>query len=314
MATVDILMATYNGELFLREQIESIQAQTFSDWRLLVSDDCSSDGTVEIIKELAETDSRIVLISEGERHGSAKSNFMFLLKKSEAPYVMFCDQDDVWLSNKIKLSISCIRELELSYGSASPVMAFTDMKVVDSKLNVIDDSFESLSKLNPNRTSFPELLAQSIGAGCTMIFNDCAAQLALRVSNIEQIIMHDWWLSIICSAFGKIAYIDYPTSLYRQHENNEVGARKFSPTFWLGHIKLMEKSQSAISNQAELFAQLYSDLLLDSQIEIAMNCAKCCSGSSFENVARLARSGTWKQGSRKLGQLLVAVLNGFMSR
>ena len=96
-------MATYNGERFIAEQIESIQRQSYKNWRLLVSDDCSTDGTLDVVRRYAAEDGRIRIVSEGVKHGGAKENFFSLMTCSDAPYCMFCDQDDVWLPDKIRL-------------------------------------------------------------------------------------------------------------------------------------------------------------------------------------------------------------------
>ena len=165
---IDILMATFNGERFVGEQIESIQAQSYRNWRLLVSDDCSSDGTLDVVRRYAANDERIRIVSEGVRYGGAKENFFALMGKSEAPYVMFCDQDDVWLSRKVEKTFILMNGMEDGYSAKLPLLVFTDMKVVDAELNVIAESFEAFSSIDPSRTALPYVLAQSLGAGCIL--------------------------------------------------------------------------------------------------------------------------------------------------
>lgn len=205
---IDILMATYNGEHFVAEQIESIQAQTYKNWRLLVSDDCSTDGTLDVVRRYAGEDERIGIVSEGVRYGGAKENFFALMAKSDAPYVMFCDQDDVWLPEKVEKSLEALRKLENEHSADKPLLVFCDMKVVDSELSVIHESFEKYQNLDPRRTEFPHVLAQALGAGCTFIMNRTLLSKAYHCSDKAAVDMHDWWVSIIASAFGKIAFVD----------------------------------------------------------------------------------------------------------
>lgn len=297
-ACIEILMATYNGERFVREQIESIQNQTFTDWQLLISDDGSSDATLAVVQALAEKDNRISIISSRIRYGSAKANFMALMSKASAQYVMFCDQDDVWLPTKIEKTLAQMRELEKNTGIDVPLLVFTDMKVVREDLSVISNSFEEYSKIDPRRTNFAQLIAQSVGAGCTMMVNHAAVTYALRAKNINDIIMHDWWLSLIASAFGKITYLNEPTSLYRQHDNNEVGAKHYSPLANLKSINSMEKSIAKTMIQANCFAESYA--LKTQQKAVISNYIEAYKKRS---IVLLITSGCWKRGLRKAGQI-----------
>lgn len=258
--TVDILMATYNGERFVGEQIESIQHQTYQNWRLLVSDDCSSDGTLDVVKAYAAKDSRISVVSEGVRHGGAKENFMSLLVKSCSPYAMFCDQDDVWFPRKIEASLSKLRGIE-GFRPNAPCLVFTDMQVVDSGLNVISPSFERDSNIDPSRTSFPQVLAQSLGAGCTMIFNRPLVELMTFSPAYDDMIMHDHWATIVAAAFGSIGYVDEPLSYYRQHGDNSIGAVSFSVFDWATHMRRIKDSYVDNLKQAVLFGSVYGALL-----------------------------------------------------
>lgn len=307
MATVDILMATYNGECYVREQIRSIQAQTFKDWRLLVSDDCSTDGTLEAVRDMAGADKRIQIASERVRLGSAKANFMSLLKSASASYIMFCDQDDVWLPNKIALSLKKMQKLEDAAGSDSPLMVFTDMRVVDDMLSPIADSFEEYSSIDPSRTKLRQLIAQSVGAGCTTLINKSAAFKAARLNDAENIVMHDWWVFLVCAAFGNIAYLDESTSLYRQHGDNAVGATAYSPIKKALNFTGMQKSVKDTARQAKLFDRIYKDELSDAQRDLIAHYIQSCETRGLRSVYHLAASGCWKKGLRKIGQIAVAL-------
>lgn len=304
--TVDILMATYNGEQYVGKQIESIQRQSFQNWRLLVSDDCSTDNTLDVVKSYSDADPRIQVVSSDVRHGGAKENFFFLLHAVSSQYVMFCDQDDSWLPNKVEFELNKMRELEA--GSADQaLMVFTDMKVVDSHLQTISESFERYSDIDPSRTKFSNVLAQSVGAGCTMLINKKAVDYALSVQKLDQIIMHDWWITLICSAFGKIAYIDKATSLYRQHGKNEVGARAYSPIERASHLDEMRKSVADTIVQASYFYQEYGTELSANQSRTITEFCAIAEVPGILALRHLFRSGCWKKGLRKIGQVLVAV-------
>jgi GT2 family glycosyltransferase len=311
-AIVDILMATYNGERYVAEQIESIQRQSHQDWRLLVSDDCSTDDTLDIVRSYATKDSRISVVSEGVRHGGAKENFMALLAKSDSPYVMFCDQDDVWLPEKVSTMLAEERELEAGDRNM-PCLAFSDLRVVDENLATVVESFERLQGFDPARTTFAQCLAQGTGAGCTFIMNRRLVELAVRYDSLDQVIMHDWWAMLAAAAFGRIGYVDRPLALYRQRGENEVGARKFSAAGWLGKTDDMAEWERAVARQAGCFLDTFaSELDADQKVSCA-----CLAGSmgpvGARNVLGLFASGAWKAGSRKIGQLLVSVRGGVVA-
>jgi len=110
---IDILLSTYNGEQYLRNQIESIINQTYKNWRLLIRDDGSQDKTIEILEYyLRKHKDKIVLIEDGQKHLGASKSFFRLLGYSDAKYIMFCDQDDVWLPYKIEKTYNKMKELE----------------------------------------------------------------------------------------------------------------------------------------------------------------------------------------------------------
>ena len=303
---IDILMATYNGEHFIADQIMSIQRQTYKNWHLLISDDCSNDGTLDVIQRFVQSDTRIQVVSEGVKHGGAKENFFALMDFSKAPYCMFCDQDDVWLPEKVEKTLKFVQDLE-GHESGTPILAFTDMRVVDAKLNAISASFEQFSSIDPSRTKFPQVIAQSLGAGCTMMTNAAAREIASQVKDIDDVIMHDWWLSLVAAAFGRIGYLDESTSLYRQHGSNEVGALEYSPIKRASHFDQMRESVSATVRQVQAFSACYGSLLNDGQREAIDEFIACGNTKGLPSVAHLIKSGCWKKGLRVLGQVAVCV-------
>lgn len=218
---VEILMATYNGERYLSEQIDSILAQTYVDWHLLIRDDCSTDATVDIIKSyVAKYPNKITLMAASPNKGSMRS-FETLLEEADATYYMFCDQDDVWLPQKIEHAMSCMHTVEKPN---TPVVVFSDLCVVDENLQTIHDSFLHNARINPCILQTKEALAvNNCAAGCTMLFNNEAKKVSLPFGKYAM--MHDAWvlLSVVANK-GIMQQIQSTDILYRQHGKNVCGA------------------------------------------------------------------------------------------
>lgn len=231
---ISILLATYNSEIYIRELLDSLFAQTYSIWNLVVRDDCSSDNTIAIIQEYATRYPGKILILDNEGKSlRAYRNFYELLSKVESDYYMYCDHDDIWLPNKIELSMKRMKEVEKEGG---PVIVHTDMKVVDKNLNTISDSFWNYSRLLPEHTGFKELVHCNSVNGCTMLFNRKARDLALP--HLEHATMHDMLVTqSVAASGGIISPIYTATVLYRQHDDNVVGARKRDIKYQLGKFK-----------------------------------------------------------------------------
>ncbi|MBF0786587.1 glycosyltransferase family 2 protein [Streptococcus sp. 19428wC2_LYSM12] len=218
---VNIVLSTYNGEQFLAQQIESIQAQTFTDWNLLIRDDGSTDGTTDVIRQFMAKDERIRWINEEhiENLGVIKS-FHALVQYEEADVYFFSDQDDIWLPEKLQLALD---EADL-YLPEVPLMIYTDLKVVDQNLQVVQESMIRSQSDHANTELVEELTENTVTGGVSMV-NHALVQLW---NETDAILMHDWYLALLASAFGKLVYIDVATELYRQHGNNVLGARTWS--------------------------------------------------------------------------------------
>ena len=224
---VDILMATYNGEKYIKEQIESILNQTYKDWILYIRDDGSKDNTKSIINDYCKRyPKKIIHVKDNKVGLGAKLNFAELMKYSKSEYCMFADQDDVWLNTKIEDTMNKMIDAEHIHGKKIPILVHTDLKVVDGNLNIINESFWKYQNLNKDNKSLNTLLVQNNITGCTMMMNKSLVKLGVKVP--KDCIMHDWWVGLIASGLGKIYTVDKPTMLYRQHGNNEVGAHKYN--------------------------------------------------------------------------------------
>jgi rhamnosyltransferase len=220
---VHILMSTYNGGRFVRDQIDSIQKQTFQDWHLLIRDDGSSDDTVAIIREMQANDARITLINQpGDTNLGVIQSFYTLLKHEAADYYFFSDQDDFWVPEKLQLQLDEAQK----YDPRMPLMIYTDLKVVDQDLKVIHESMIKVQSDHANTELVQELTENTVTGGVSLI-NHALAELWEHNPETD-ILMHDWYLALLATATGKLIYLPTPTELYRQHDANVLGARTLS--------------------------------------------------------------------------------------
>ncbi len=221
---VNILMSTYNGQQFLAEQIRSIQDQSYTDWTLFIRDDGSSDNTKEILKDFERQDSRIHLIDsdKSDNLGVIKS-FHKLVNHDRADYYFFSDQDDVWLPNKLELSL---KEAQ-NYLADFPLMVYMDLKVVNQDLEIMTESMVKSQSHHANTELVQELTENTVTGGVAMINHALAEMWQVT----DDILMHDWYLALLASAFGNLVFIDQPGELYRQHSDNVLGARTLSKRF-----------------------------------------------------------------------------------
>lgn len=220
MCRVDIAMATYNGEKFIEEQIKSIQAQTYQNWYLYISDDGSSDNTIEIIKKIQGIDSRIKIVNE-KRQGGVIQNFNKALEATTADYIVLCDQDDIWPNERLEVMLEEIRKKDKDKDKG--IMLFTDLELIDDQGHKIANSFYNLNKINPLKNlETNKLLWNCTIYGCTTIFNRALLDKSLPISS--NALMHDQWLALKASRDGGLYFMEkYKSILYRQHSNNVVG-------------------------------------------------------------------------------------------
>ncbi|MFZ3388759.1 glycosyltransferase family 2 protein [Buttiauxella gaviniae] len=232
---VDIVMATYNGVLFIEEQIESIQNQTFKNWRLLISDDGSSDKTIELIRKKIECDKRIILVNT-ERQGGVVKNFERALKETNANLIAFCDQDDIWPLDRLQILIN--KYFELSNNQSIPFLIYTDLELIDARGELLNESFYKSNRIDPlDNLKSNNLMWFSSVYGCTILVNRELLKISLPFP--KDIPMHDHWLALKAMHANGLYYYDYKSVKYRQHELNVVGGR--SKTFY-EKIKVLPKN------------------------------------------------------------------------
>jgi glycosyltransferase involved in cell wall biosynthesis len=238
---ISILLSTYNGELYLKEQIDSIFWQTINDWVLYIRDDGSTDHTVNIINDFIERfPEKIKLINDSLGNLRSASSFMYLLSQIDSDYYMFCDQDDVWLPFKIEKTILKLKYLESMHPNKG-VLVFTDLTVVDSNLKRVDHSMWHYSGINPdNAKNFYRTACLSTVTGCTMMFNHFIKEKVLPYPKVAR--MHDWWISLNAVHCGVVDYVNEPTMLYRQHGLNVLGADKINKNHYLKKVLLLKNT------------------------------------------------------------------------
>lgn len=230
---VVILLSTYNSSRFLKEQLDSIINQTYSNWVLIIRDDGSRDETIKIINEYKNIDSRINLYRDNLKGLGAAKSFMLLLENTDSDFYMFCDHDDFWMPTKIEKSLNLI----LKQDDNLPLVVHTDLFVVDENLDLISDSFWKTVGLKPKLICNKEMIQVfNCVTGCTMLFNKKAKECSLPYN--EKAPMHDWWIAIqTLKNNGKVIQINEPLIKYRQHGNNEVGAKEVNFNYFIKKIK-----------------------------------------------------------------------------
>lgn len=257
---IAILMATYNGEKYICQQIDSILSQTCKDWELYIHDDGSTDNTIAAVENYVEKYPDKIHLIDGKSTGGAKYNFFYLFGQVEAPYYMTCDQDDVWLDKKIKLT--CDKMLTIENKADVPCLVYTELRVVDSELNTIADTMSEYQSLDCHKRTINQFILQNSVTGCTMMVNMALRDKMLHITDIDNTIMHDWWAALVAAQFGKTAFIDEPTILYRQHGDNSLGALGINKLSYIvrrvWQKKQIQESMRLGRLQAREFAKTYN--------------------------------------------------------
>ncbi len=242
---VAILLSTYNGEKFLCEQLDSLLTQSHDNFILVARDDGSSDETWNILQDYQGRYSQKIYLAEGDiTNLGARDSFAYLIDYAlrykqklelEDAYMLFCDQDDVWFPNKIETQLNAMLKCEAGNPGA-PVLVYSDLEVVSESLKVVAPSLARYQGLETHRNSFNQMVISNLVTGCTAMLNEALASKCLPVS--KNAIMHDWWLALVASAFGKVVYLDQALVHYRQHGSNAIGAKEHKqavvtrPGFW----------------------------------------------------------------------------------
>lgn len=258
-------MATYNGESHINDQINSILNQSWPYFSIIVRDDGSTDRTMEIIKDYKKIyNKKIKIIRDGLGNLGSSKCFMELLTYSDADYIMFCDQDDIWRPNKIKITIEKMKRLEEIYDKETPILIFTDLSVIDKNSNIVSESFWGYQKLDPIISkNWRALLASNVITGCTIMMNRKAKDVVLPFKLPNMI--HDHWVGVNISKYGIVDYICTQTVLYRQHFDNVIGAHKFNLKYIfikIFKIKKLMKRMKIYYGAAKYFKISFLELMV----------------------------------------------------
>ncbi|WLI77668.1 glycosyltransferase family 2 protein [Kosakonia sp. H02] len=232
---VEILLPVYNGHKYLAEQLDSIFNQTYKDIRVLIRDDMSNDNSLDIINEYYQRYPTQVIYFRGEANLGSSLSFAELLKYTSANFVMFCDQDDVWLPNKVADSVNAIMDETLFISDIRCI--YTDLIIVDQQLNIIHHSMRKILKITNESNDYRDYLCLSRVTGCTMILNRAAVNCLSLYPPPSRQIVHDHWYVVILSIYGEVGFLNKQTILYRQHANNQVGVKKITLTYLLRKVK-----------------------------------------------------------------------------
>ncbi|MBT9778357.1 glycosyltransferase [Clostridium sp. MCC353] len=274
-----VLMATYQGERYLGRQLDSILGQTVKPGGILISDDLSTDGTVEIIRDYQmRYPGQIQIMDNEQASGGAAANFLRMLSREaenescREKYFLLSDQDDVWMPDKVEKLLEKMEEMELCFGADTPILVHSDMKVAGADLSEIHPSFFAYQHISPERTALNQLLVQNPVTGGAAMFNRAMLPYLKRIP--ETCFMHDWWLALLACCFGQIGYVKEPLSFYRQHQGNTLGARdrkdisQYSERFTQEKDRQVKENYRKMFGQAACLLEMFPDQLNGEQKEV----------------------------------------------
>ena len=275
---IAIIMGTYNGEKYIKEQIDSILTQDYTDWKLFIFDDNSKDNTEVIVNEYIKNYPDKIYFQRNKVNLGAAGNFFNGIKEVAtncalyADYFCFSDQDDVWVKDKLSRSLTKIKQIEES----KPTLVFSDVVITDKNLAVTSTSYFEAEKVDRTKISFNYLLMENKLIGGTIMINKALVELELKAEKrglvpYKKAKMHDWWFGLLAAGFGKIGYVEGFTEYYRQHENNVVGGESFSSYFKVRFSKMYEIRQRIRENisQGEEFIKYFGEYLTKSKLNTA---------------------------------------------
>ncbi|MEN2415085.1 glycosyltransferase family 2 protein [Flavobacterium mesophilum] len=247
MDKVDILLPIYNGEKFLEEQIKSLLRQTHKNISILVRDDGSTDQSKDIIDSLAKADSRIIVVNDENGNLGLVANINFLLGISDADYIMYCDQDDVWFDDKIEILMREMQKRELDLGKQMPILVHSDCYITNENLE-IRGRFKGTKAL---KYGLEKSLFKFYVQGASALLNK--ALMREIYPFINNVYLHDRYTHLCAEIAGRRFYLNSPLMYYRQHSSNLVGSSN-----------LMTKLKNIFSPSRFVFFQIQDRKLIES--------------------------------------------------
>jgi glycosyltransferase involved in cell wall biosynthesis len=294
--TVAILVAVYNVEKHLEALLSSLLAQDYPSIQIHLRDNCSKDRTREILKQWQQRYPEKIHLHFSPTNVGVIGNFAELTEIGNAPYLMYCDGDDVWFPSKVSKTLAKMQQLEKEYGISMPLLVHTDLQVVDEKLNVIAPSFWKYSKLNTHEKchQLPRLLVQNHVTGCTTMINRALKELAAPIP--LNCVMHDWWLALVAACFGKIGCIPEATMAYRQHSSNDTGAKAYGLLRYFKRKRSKPNHAIQKSTQVQQFIERYQFSLSKHDQTLLHAYLRLQKASLVKKIALIIRHGFFKSG------------------
>lgn len=296
---IEVLMSTYNGVRYVREQLDSILNQSSKNVRITIRDDGSTDGTFDLIKQYGlEKDN--IEVSKGENLGVVGSFFELLYGVNDvSQFLAFSDQDDFWHEKKLEVALEKLSTVR----SGKPAMYCSRTKLVDQDLNFI--SYGGGISRSPG---LENAILQNIATGCTIVLNREAVDiLKSKKPNARNILMHDWWVYLVVSGFGEVVFDNRPYIDYRQHKNNVIGAAN-GVFFWISRFKrFWTRDKKLLTRQVKEFLETYKDCLSENQVRVCLDFINKGGSRNFFKRARYAASAPVYRQSR-IGNLLFRIL------
>lgn len=284
-----IIMCTYNGEKYIKEQIDSILNNSITDWQLYISDDGSTDSTYALASKYAKDCPQKIILST--HIGTADPSMHFLEKirdismiMHDDDYIMLCDQDDIWYKNKIELTLKHMSNQIVRYGNRIPLLVCTDVEVVNEKKEQLSESFRRMIHYSIKKLDAAHLLMEHKAQGCTIMINKVLADKVRELPVVET--KHDMWLEMLAVTMGKVDYVDEPTMAYRRHaEQYTAGEMRFWKMVLeqLKHMKDQKYMVYGLAPQTQEFMRIYGG-------ELEYNCKEL-----MEKFATLEQQGFWQK-------------------
>jgi glycosyltransferase involved in cell wall biosynthesis len=286
---VIIFLATYNGQKYLSEQIDSILSQTHKNWQMIVSDDGSNDNTLKLLDEYANRLSpEQFCVVNGPRKGFA-SNFLSMVCQPgiNGEYYAYADQDDIWVPDKLERALRWLKTI----GVETPALYCSRTELVNKHGHPLQ--YSTLFKKQP---SFSNALVQSLAGGNTMVFNHAAIRLLRIAGDKIKIITHDWWTYLLITGVGgKVYYDPIPSLKYRQHDSNLIG----SNLGWSSRLNRMMglfKGQFKVWTDLNLQALKGCESFLTSENKRLLEQFKVArQGAFIERALQMKKTGVYRQ-------------------
>jgi glycosyltransferase involved in cell wall biosynthesis len=283
---VSVVLCTYNGALYLQQMLDSLAAQTLPVRRLVLRDDGSSDDSLAIVARWADRRGLELrrLDAHGTRLGPAHAFLTALIESGPADVHLLADQDDVWLPDKVERAVRA-----LAADDNEPALYASSLQVVNHTLSPL------WTTPTPRCLSFASAACESVLTGCTMALNEPLRALVADGGIHDEMLMHDWWLYLVSSAFGRIEFDPQPSVLYRQHGDNAIGAERAGLTLALLRLRRFAAGEPRVRQRQLLaFCRAYGDRLPASARELAAVMERSQQGS-WQRLAAAVRAGITRQ-------------------